>query len=111
MILCIKKTAKSKTIFQFFIYKFISTATVKATNPQKPPDYHFLAEKTYEAIKELEEVKKLLPSPVAMTAEKVKNPVPKGSKGKSKSRSKKKSDVEKNVPRNLKQSSQRDNDK
>ncbi|VDM23404.1 unnamed protein product [Wuchereria bancrofti] len=72
-----------------------------ATNPQKPPDYHFLAEKTYEAIKELE-VKKLLPSPVAMTAE-VKNPVPKGSKGKSKSRSKKKSDVEKNVPRNLKQ--------
>uniref|UniRef100_A0AAF5RTV7 Uncharacterized protein n=1 Tax=Wuchereria bancrofti TaxID=6293 RepID=A0AAF5RTV7_WUCBA len=93
MILCIRKK-KQQNLKPYSTFLFI-------TNPQKPPDYHFLAEKTYEAIKELE-VKKLLPSPVAMTAE-VKNPVPKGSKGKSKSRSKKKSDVEKNVPRNLKQ--------
>ncbi|VDO39211.1 unnamed protein product [Onchocerca flexuosa] len=43
---------------------FTINAYLQTANPQKPPDYHFLAEKVSEAIKELEEeVKKLPPLP------------------------------------------------
>ncbi|VDK84336.1 unnamed protein product, partial [Onchocerca ochengi] len=65
-------------------------AYLQTANPQKPPDYHFLAEKVSEAIKELEEeVKKLppLPAPTVPTdVQEQKNEYKGQFKGKSKSK-------------------------
>uniref|UniRef100_A0A158Q7B8 Protein kinase domain-containing protein n=1 Tax=Elaeophora elaphi TaxID=1147741 RepID=A0A158Q7B8_9BILA len=74
-------------------------AYLHTANPQKPPDYHFLAEKTAEVIKELEEeVKKLPPPPVPTATKEGENTTHKETKkGKSKSKSNKKSNAAKNL--------------
>ncbi|VDK75887.1 unnamed protein product [Litomosoides sigmodontis] len=86
-------------------------AYLHTANPQKPPDYHFLAEKTSEAIRELEEEVKKLPAPTTTIAADGKSVTKKGSTGKSRSKHSKKSDAGENVKKNLEKAIRKDNNK
>ncbi|VDN20026.1 unnamed protein product [Gongylonema pulchrum] len=88
----------------FAINAYLQTGTRQfsgtiLSNTQKPPDYHFLAEKAYEAVKELEvEVKKLppLPEPKGAPQSPVHEPK-KAKKSRSKSKKRSKSEGKKSV--------------